>query len=210
MRRRLYHLQRIFIDGIMFHAAHYTEWSSLEGENRSLVPCQEASVRILVLPLLLWLWASHSTFMSLCFPNHKMGINKAPQDKESERSLNTVVFNLGFPGGSDGKASACNAGDLGSIPGSGRSPGEGNGNPLQYSCLENLMDRGTWRGLVGSQRVRHDWATKNAMFYQNIKCGNILLQLLLIWLFIAVISKTQFLRNFIFKWEINLCQLYRC
>ena len=48
-----------------------------------------------------------------------------------------------FPGGSDGKASACNAGDPGSIPGSGRSPGEGNGNPLQHSCLENLMDGGT-------------------------------------------------------------------
>ena len=47
-------------------------------------------------------------------------------------------------GGSDGKASAHNAGDLGSIPGSGRSPGEGNGNPLQYSCLENPMDRGAW------------------------------------------------------------------
>ena len=42
-----------------------------------------------------------------------------------------------FPGGSDGKESACNAGDLGSIPGLGKSPGEGNGNPLQYSCLEN-------------------------------------------------------------------------
>ena len=47
-------------------------------------------------------------------------------------------INLGFPGGSDGKESACNAGDSGLIPGSGRSPGEGNGNPLQYSCLENL------------------------------------------------------------------------
>ena len=47
---------------------------------------------------------------------------------------------MGFPGGSDGKESACNAGDPGSIPGSGRSPGEGNGNPLQYSCLGNLMD----------------------------------------------------------------------
>ena len=47
-----------------------------------------------------------------------------------------------FPGGSDVKASVCNAGDLGSIPGLGRSPGEGNGNPLQYSCLENPMDRG--------------------------------------------------------------------
>ena len=50
----------------------------------------------------------------------------------------------GFLGGSDGKASAYNAGDPGSIPGSGRSPGEGNGNPLQYSCLEYPMDQGAW------------------------------------------------------------------
>ena len=50
----------------------------------------------------------------------------------------------GSPGGSDGKESACNIGDPGSIPGSGRSPGERNGNPLQYSCMENSMDRGTW------------------------------------------------------------------
>ena len=49
-----------------------------------------------------------------------------------------------FPGGSDGKASAYSAGDPGSIPGSGRSPGEGNSNPLQYSCLENSMDGGAW------------------------------------------------------------------
>ena len=49
-----------------------------------------------------------------------------------------------FPGGSEVKASACNAGDLGSIPGLGRSPGEGNGNPLQCSCLENPMDGGAW------------------------------------------------------------------
>ena len=53
-----------------------------------------------------------------------------------------------FPGGSDGKASAYNAGDLGSIPGLGRSPGEGNGNPLQYSCLENPMDGGAWLATV--------------------------------------------------------------
>ena len=49
---------------------------------------------------------------------------------------------MAFPGGSDGKASACIAGDLGLFPGWGRSPGEGNGNPLQYSCLESPMDRG--------------------------------------------------------------------
>ena len=51
---------------------------------------------------------------------------------------------IDFPGGSAGKASTYNAGDLGSIPGSGRSPGEGNGNPLKHSCLENSMDGGTW------------------------------------------------------------------
>ena len=54
----------------------------------------------------------------------------------------------GFPCGSDGKESAGNAGDLGSIPGSGRSPGERNGYPLQYSCLENSMDRGAWWATV--------------------------------------------------------------
>ena len=53
-----------------------------------------------------------------------------------------------FPGSSDGKESACNAGDPHSIPGSGRSPGEGNGYPLQYSCLENSMDRGAWWAIV--------------------------------------------------------------
>ena len=58
------------------------------------------------------------------------------------------VYFQSFPGGSDVKASACNAGDLGSIPGLGRSPGEGNGNPLQYSCLENPMDRGAWWATV--------------------------------------------------------------
>ena len=52
------------------------------------------------------------------------------------------------PGGSDGKASACNAGDPGSIPGLERSPGKGIGNPLQYSCLENPMDRGAWQATV--------------------------------------------------------------
>ena len=53
-----------------------------------------------------------------------------------------------FPGGSDGKESTHNAGDLGSIPESGRSPGEGNGYPLQFFCLENFMDRGTWQAPV--------------------------------------------------------------
>ena len=63
----------------------------------------------------------------------------------------------GFPGGSEVKASACNVGDLGSIPGLGRSLGEGNGNPLQYSHLENPMDGGACRPQsMGLQRVGHD------------------------------------------------------
>ena len=57
-------------------------------------------------------------------------------------------FIMGFPGGSEVKASACNAGYLGSIPGSGRYPGEGNGKPLQYSCLGNPMDREAWQATV--------------------------------------------------------------
>ena len=72
--------------------------------------------------------------------------NKA---KWRENIFNThITSTKGFPGGLDGKASACNAGDLGSIPGSGRSPGEGNGSPLQYSCLENPMDKGAWWATV--------------------------------------------------------------
>ena len=55
---------------------------------------------------------------------------------------------VGFPGNSDSKGSACNAGDLGSVSGLGRSPGEGNSHPLQYSCLENSMDRGVWWATV--------------------------------------------------------------
>ena len=73
--------------------------------------------------------------------------------------------------------SACNVGDPGSIPGSGRSPGEGNGNPLQWSCQENPLDGGAWQATVhGSQRVEHDWATSLFTFISvidscSLKCG---------------------------------------
>ena len=67
----------------------------------------------------------------------------------------TPVF-LGFPGGSDGKQSACNAGNLGLIPGWGRSPGEGNGTPLQYSCLENPLDGIAWEAAVHGGRKESD------------------------------------------------------
>ena len=72
------------------------------------------------------------------------------------------LYTMGFPDGSDGKKSAFNAGDLGSIAGLVRCSGEGNGNPLQYSCLENSMNRGVWGATVhGGCRVGHDWLTKH-------------------------------------------------
>ena len=80
--------------------------------------------------------------------------------------------NICFGGGSQERCSACNAGDPGLIPVSGRSPGEGNGNPLQYPCLEKPMDRGAWHlKYMGSQRVRHDWVTIafSRTFWPNVR-----------------------------------------
>ena len=78
------------------------------------------------------------------------------------------MYRLAFPAGSEGKASACNAGDPSSIPGSGRSPGEGNGNPLQYSCLENPMDGGVWwataHGVAKSRTRLSDFTFTLALF----------------------------------------------
>ena len=64
--------------------------------------------------------------------------------QQSDSVLSISIYRMGFPGGSDGKVSVCNAGDPGSIPGLGRSPAEGNSSPLQYSFLENSMDGRAW------------------------------------------------------------------
>ena len=69
------------------------------------------------------------------------------EDPLEKDRLPIPVF-MGFPGGSQGKESACNVGDLGLLPGLGRSPGDGHGNPLQYSCLENPHGRGAWWATV--------------------------------------------------------------
>ena len=73
---------------------------------------------------------------------HRLG-SEGEAGMNGESNMEAYII-MGFPGGSDSKASACNAGDQGLIPGPGRSPGEGNGNPIQYSCLENSMDWGAW------------------------------------------------------------------
>ena len=94
-----------------------------------------------------------------------------PQDRWPVLSGRTVIFChpvpslMGFPGGSMVKnlpTNAGNAGDTSLIPGSRRSPGEGNGNPLQYSCLGNPMDRGAWRAIVhGVPKSQNDWVTEH-------------------------------------------------
>ena len=77
----------------------------------------------------------------------KVSFHSNPKERQCQRMLellhNCTHFKLYY--GSDGTEPACNVGDPGLIPGTGRSPGEGNGNPLQYSCLENPMDRRAWR-----------------------------------------------------------------
>ena len=87
-------------------------------------------------------------WLRLCVPNAGgmgsiTGWERSACYAAKKQNKNYINFpHLGFPGDSDSKEPACNAGDPGSIPGLGRCPGEGNGNPLQYSCLENPIDRG--------------------------------------------------------------------
>ena len=94
----------------------------------------------------------------------------AMPQQEIACGLGCTYANIGFPGGSEVKAPACNVGDLGSIPGLGRFPGEGNGNPLQYSCLENPMDRGAWWAIVhgvAKSRTRQSDFTHYANIYEK-------------------------------------------
>jgi len=103
------------------------------------------------------------------------------RERETERWTHTHTHNLSFvinikpqsywirayfPGGSDCEESACNAGDANLIPGWGRSPGEGNSNPLQYSCLENSIDRGAWWATV--HRVTKRWTQLNDFHFSDL------------------------------------------
>ena len=79
---------------------------------------------------------------------HQLSPTTDPREDITQKGAVKRSLDKGFPGGSDSKESACNAGDLGLIPKLGRCPEEGNGNPLQYSCPENSMDRGAWQATV--------------------------------------------------------------
>ena len=94
-------------------------------------------------------WASLVAWLADNLPakQETLGQLLSREDPLEKGRPHMPVF-LGFPGSSDSKESACNVGDLGSITGLGRSPGEWHGNPLQYSCLENPTDRGAWRATV--------------------------------------------------------------
>ena len=97
-------------------------------------------------------------FFSLQFSTY----SSKPSSNVSMRGIREWIMcmQMGIPGSSDGKESACNAGDPDLIPGSRRSPAVGSGNPLQYSCLENSMNRGAcWLQSRWSERVRHNWET---------------------------------------------------
>ena len=92
-----------------------------------------------------------------------------------DQELRRTFKRYGFPGGSEVKASAPNAGGLGSIPGSRRSPGERNGNPFQYSCLGNPMDRGSWQATV--HRVTESDMTERLNIENDLLTGRIMSRL---------------------------------
>ena len=108
-------------------------------------------------PCVTWSWQiTHSATY-----NHLLSIITSSY-KAHSKMFN--VGKVGFPDGSDGKECACNAGHPGLIPGSGRSRGEGTGNPLQYSCLENFMDRGAWWATVHGVTKSWTWLTNTSDF----------------------------------------------
>ena len=112
---------------VMLSKAHLTSHSRMSGSRWVITPSWLSG---------LWRSFLYSSFVILSIKD----LNWHP----FETYYYSSVFLMGFSGSSDGKASAYNVGDSGLIPGSGRSPGEGNDHPLQYSCLKNPMDRGAW------------------------------------------------------------------
>ena len=122
-------------------------------------------------------------------------------------SISLVIYNSIFPGGSDYRESACNVGDPGSIPGLGIYPGEGNGNPLQYSCLENSTDRGalraTVRGVAKSLTWLSDWHTLyNSRIHLYVPFSIQIRKLLYPDLFLTCLN-FDFISTMLFVWSPN-------
>ena len=113
-----------------------------------------------------------TSFWIMCSCSRENHLHQDTQhNNEGLTQIKKAILFMSFPGGSDGKKSVCNVGYLGLIPGSGRSPVEGHGNPLQYSCLENPMDQGAWVGYSPWGRKELDtteWLTLN-LYYLKIK-----------------------------------------
>ena len=128
------------IPGLISFRVDWLDLLAVQGTLNSLLQHHSSKASIL--------WRSVFFTVQLSHPYMTTGKTIALTRWTFVGKVMSLLFNmlsrLDFPGGSDGKVSAYNAGDLGSIPGLGRSPGEGNGNPLQYSCLENPMDRRAW------------------------------------------------------------------
>ena len=123
--------------GLISFRMDWLDLLALEGTFKSLLQHHSSKASILQCSAFFTVQLSHPYMTTVC-------------------KLPLPLYKLGFPGGSEGKESACRVGDPGLIPGSGISLGEGNGNPLQYSCLENPMDRGAWLAPVyGVARVGH-------------------------------------------------------
>ena len=137
------------------------------------------SYKILIFHILI-LYLTHS--FNLCVLNSSVSHFSKQKAKKKKKQIyysHSVKWKyllpyLGFPGGPDDKESPCNAGDLGSIPGLGRSPGEGKGYPLQYSCLDNPHGQRILAGYSpwGYKKLGHDWATRHtvAAISINNKC----------------------------------------
>ena len=143
-------------------------------KQRSCAPGILCSVSILHLGgglktlLCIFLWVGTRTLSGGCTNLWLFLLFLYPLPSLISNCLNPPFGTQDFPGGSDSKASVYNAGDQGSTPGSGRSSGEGNGNPLQYNCLEKPWTKELGKlQAMGSQRVRHDWATSLSLSLWN-------------------------------------------
>ena len=123
--------------------------------------------------------ATHSSVLAWRIPGMgepgglpSMGSHRVRHDWSDLAAAAAVMITLGFPGGSDGKESACNARDLCLILGSGISPGEGNGNPLQYFCLGNPMGRGAWKSTAYGVAKRYNRVTIIHLLNDHIICSS--------------------------------------